>query len=305
MNIGDELIYRLRTYSPSERVRIVGIDTRRKSQRYEVEFLDGDKAGTLENIPGGRLRGPWSEVAGYDALMANWARLEAFEMTRVEEGAAEYVFSLIVPREVASTYSTRVDGATTISDRDALQLLIGLPVADLAEQVDSFELDGSVIVSAEGTLLIAEFACRTNPMPVLDWVLAAEKKCQEKVKQGTELFGRDGMPFTTSSEWEYQQYLEHDRPLHELLRSWCGQRASTMRERLYAAEAEVRRLDELIDRLLDELKRTGHGQSAEIIARTYAEERITAANYRPVVDRPLKPSEIPVRYIRGPRRWGY
>ena len=58
MDVGDELIYRLRDFSLSERVRIVSIDTRKKTPRYEVEFLDGQNQGAIENVPAGRLRGP-------------------------------------------------------------------------------------------------------------------------------------------------------------------------------------------------------------------------------------------------------
>ena len=36
VDIGDEQIYWLRAYAPSERVRIAAIDTRKKTPRYEV-----------------------------------------------------------------------------------------------------------------------------------------------------------------------------------------------------------------------------------------------------------------------------
>jgi len=78
-----------------------------------------------------------------------------------------------------------------------------------------------------------------------------------------------------------------------------------MQERLGAAESESRRLDQLVTELFSELKRLGHERTTEYLARSYEEERITSANYRPVVDRPLKPSEIPVQYVTAPRRWGY
>lgn len=93
--------------------------------------------------------------------------------------------------------------------------------------------------------------------------------------------------------------------MHELLRGWCGQRAATLQERLGAAEADNRRLEELLSNLFEELKRLGHSSAAEHLVRAYEEERITPANFRPVVDRPLKPSKIPVGYERVPRRWGY
>jgi hypothetical protein len=151
--------------------------------------------------------------------------------------------------------------------------------------------------------MIAEFACRVNPMPILDEVIEEEQKYREKTKRGELYVGHDGQNRTSSPEWEYRRYLEHGRPLHELLRGWCGHRAVTMQERLAAAEAEVQRLDVLITRLIDQVKGHGHSTFAEVMERVLEEERITAANYRPVVDRPLKPSEIPVRYERAPRRW--
>lgn len=60
--VGDELIYRVREYASSERVRVAEIDVRKKTPRYVVEFLDGEKAGTRENVPGSRLRGRWTKV---------------------------------------------------------------------------------------------------------------------------------------------------------------------------------------------------------------------------------------------------
>lgn len=55
--VGDELIYRVREYAASERVRVAEIDERKKTPRYVVEFLDGEKKGSQENVPGSRLRG--------------------------------------------------------------------------------------------------------------------------------------------------------------------------------------------------------------------------------------------------------
>lgn len=304
-DVGDELIYRSRDYSASEHVRVVQIDVRKKTPRYVVEFVDGDKAGTRENVPSGRLRGPWSDVAAYDELMANWERIDQAELTDSEQSAVGQVFDLLIPDEVAEYEWSPVRYATRVHQRQALQALIGIAVDDLVEQAEGFVLDGDVMLSADGTLMIAECACRINPMPVLDWVLEDEKEYREKSRNGRPAVGYDKRAYTTSPEWEYQWYIERGRPLHELLRSWCGQRAATLQERLGAAEAENRRLDELIIRIFEELKRLGHAQAADYLIRTYEEDRITAANFRPVVDRPLKPSEIPVRYVTAPRRWGH
>jgi hypothetical protein len=53
---GDEWIYRVRDDALSERVRIIEIQRRKQSFRVEVEFIDGEKAGQRENVPGKRLR---------------------------------------------------------------------------------------------------------------------------------------------------------------------------------------------------------------------------------------------------------
>ncbi|WP_370945394.1 hypothetical protein AB5J62_40865 [Amycolatopsis sp. cg5] len=306
VQVGDEQIYRIRDFDTSQRVRVVAIEMQKKTAKYEVEFLDGESAGKREKVPGKRLRGAWSGVREYDELMANWERLAAFELTDLEESAVETVFSELIPGEVASwEWSALVRWVTTIHDPVALEPLIGIPVSELLGQVASFATGDGAVVSPAGTLMIAEYACRVNPMPILDGVIREERECREKTKRGVSHTSSGGREWSTNPDWEYRSYLEHYRPQHELLRGWCGHRAVTMQERLAAAEAEVQRLDVLITRLIDQMKEHDHGHFAEVMEQVHEEERITAANYRPVVDRPLKPSEIPVRYERAPRRWGY
>lgn len=182
--IGDELIYRLREYAESERVRVEEIDARKKTPRYVVEFLDGDKAGTQENVPAGRLRGPWAGAGEYDALMANWERIDQVQLTDVEDSAVGQVFDLLITDEIAEWEWSPVRYATRIHDREALRELIGITVDDLLAQAEGFELDGDLMVSPDATLMIAEYACRIKPMPVLDWILEEEKEYQEKSKNG-------------------------------------------------------------------------------------------------------------------------
>jgi hypothetical protein len=306
VQVGDEQIYRLRDFDSSQRVRVISIEMMKKSAKYEIEFLDGDGAGKREKVPGKRLRGPWSGVQEYDEVMATWERFAAFELSDPEEAAVETVFSELIPEEVASwEWSAPVRWITTIYDPAALEPLIGIPVSELIGQVDSFTSGEDTVVSPEGTLMIAEYACRVNPMPILDGVIEEERECREKTKRGFTHTSSGGHEWTSDPDSQYRSYLEHYRPRHELLRGWCGHRAVTMQERLAAAEAEVQRLDVLITRLIDQMKEHEHGHFAEVMEQVHEEERITAANYRPVVDRPLKPSEIPVRYERAPRRWGY
>ena len=131
MDVGDEQIYRLRDYAPSERVRVVAIDNRKKNLRYEIEFLDGGKGGTREDVPGVRLRGPWAGAAQYGELMANWERLDRVQLIDHEESAVSTVFDLLIPEDTAEWEWSPVRWITRIHDRSALEPIIGLPVDDL------------------------------------------------------------------------------------------------------------------------------------------------------------------------------
>lgn len=300
IHIGDEQIYRQRDYDPSQRVRVLAIDTSKRNPRYEIEFLDGETAGKRENVPERRLRGPWSDVARYDERVANWQRITEFELTDIEESAVELVFTTLIPEEVADRHWR--DNVTVIIDAAKLDALIGVAVGDIVARVESYTDDDQEVLSPQGTLLIAELACQVNPMPMLELVVEEEREYRERTKRGKTYSSSRGEDWTSPPERQYSFYLEHIRPRHELLRSWCGHRAVSMQERLAAAEAEVQRLDLLVTRLVDQLRENGHSNFADVIAEVHEEERITPANYRPVVDRPLKPSEIPVRYIEVPRR---
>ena len=303
MEIGDECIYRRQDQSPSERVQLVEIQPGKKSFRADIEFLDGDKAGTHENVPGNRLRGPWSEVAEYDRLAAHWQALSEYELTEIEESAIERVFDLLVPSSVATWEWNSVRFATAVHDAEALLQITGTPTAEIIADIAWFDLDGVLMLSPEGTAMIAELACRMNPMTILEWIIEEEKIKREQCKRGGNRTISRRESTSTSPEWEYELYLKYYKPLHELLRQWCGHRAVTLQERLAAAEAESHRLDVLVSRLIDVLKKNGDDLFANVMEKEHETERITPEKLRPVVERPLHPSEIPVRYVRSQRRW--
>ena len=100
--------------------------------------------------------------------MADWERLARAQLTDHEESAVLTVFDLVILEETAEWEWSPVRWITRIHDRSALESVIGIPVDDLLAQAEWFDLDEDVILSPEGTLMIAEYACRINPMPVLD-----------------------------------------------------------------------------------------------------------------------------------------
>jgi hypothetical protein len=301
VEIGEEWVYRQRTYSSSERVQIVSIEKRKQTTRVDIEFLDGDKAGARENVPGTRLPRRWCDVVEYDELMANWQRLDRDALDETEEWAVGEVFSLLIPEDVAAYGCSPVRQGTSVYRPEALEQVLRRPVADVLEQVEWFTHEGVTELSARGSLLVAEYACAVSPPLVLDSVMESEAEAREHCKRGRDFKGIDGEKHSSTPEWEYEWYRRNLRPYHELLRQWCGHRSVTFYERLTAAEAEVRRLDVLVARLIDVIKED-HAVEAGIFEREHNEERISAETIRPVVDRPLAPWEMPVVEVPARRR---
>ena len=237
--------------------------------------------------------------------MANWQRLSGDDIGDTEEFAIGDVVDALIPEDVATYYDSFIRNGATVRDRAALELLMKRALSDVLDQVGWFEDDVVLELSAAGTLLIAEYVCAANPVPVLERVIAAEAEIRGHCKRGREFDAIDGSGKQTSTpEWEYERYRKRSRPIHELLRAWCGHRSVTFVERLTAAESEVYRLDILVAELIDALRK--HDKfDADTYERRHDAERIRPETVRPVVDRPLAPWELPVREvpIRRGRWW--
>lgn len=306
MEIGDEYIYRVRDFAPSQRVRILDIQRKKTTSRVDIEFLDGDQQGTCENVPGARLKGLWAQVETYDWWWANWARLNEDDFNPSDDImllAVAQVFSLLIPDEVAEIEGQPFRDHIEVRDPAVLEATLGTSIEEVTGAVSWFEADGTVYLSPAAGELVAELACRQNPKPILELVIQEEAEQRELCKRGRTYQAYDGSGERFSPpEQEYSSYRRRVRPRHELLRQWCGYRAVNFHERLTAAEAEVERLDILVARLIDIIKQ--HDEfSAKILAEENEQDRITPESVRPVVDRPLDPSEVRVVHVKRRRRW--
>ncbi|WP_051681871.1 hypothetical protein [Cellulomonas sp. HZM] len=303
VDIGEFWVYRTRDSDPSQRVRVRSVHHRKRGSRVEVEFLDGADAGQVRNVPGRRLRVPWSQVETFDARMAALDRLEHDGITEVESSAVEAVYNLLLPAELAWAEWTPVHWATRIPDPERFADDTGLPLASIVQEVANTSDEDGLLLSPHGSMLIAAALCRANTEAVLSHVDSEERVARHKCANGGAFRPSGGRSEPTSAQWEWQWYLESTRPLLELLREWCGHRAVTVHERLVAAESEVARLDELVSRLVDTVRTHGDELLAETFAREHIDEQVTPYNVRTLVERPLSPAEIPVsvEYRRRPR----
>ncbi|GAA2493854.1 hypothetical protein [Winogradskya humida] len=296
--VGDEWAYRLRDTAPSERVRIKAVTPKKTTASVEVEFPDDGHR--VQTVPSTRLKTRWADVETYDAKQAAWQRIADFELDSVEQSAVSTVYSALIPEEVAELDWRPVENATIIKDRTALTEILQVPVDEILARAQSFTSDDGTIVSPAGTVLIAEVACRAHSHTILEHVIEEEAEARHKCKHGGPHPFRKGEE--SSPEWEYQWYRKYVRPEHELLRQWCGHRAVAAHERLTAAEAENHRLDLLVVQLIKALDLAGETAHAEQFAEEHERERITPYLARPVVDRPLHWSEMPVREVPVYRR---
>jgi hypothetical protein len=303
--VADVWAYRARDDSPSEQVQIQAVTPKKNSARIDIIFLD-DPDQRVENVPASRLRVPWDQVSGYDESMANWQRVDDLALDDVERRCVYQVYEQLVPEEIAEAEWSPVRDATTVRDRTGLEAIIGRPLDEILDEVAWFASDQTTVtMSPAGTLLVAEAACRANSTRLLDKIIEEEQALRHKCKNGAERRNPlTGEQESTSPEYEYWWYRRSEKPAHELLRQWCGHRAVTAHERLIAAEAENERLDILLQRVVDALASAKDGEfAAKVFAEEHERERITAYTVRPIVDRPLHPSEIPVREVPVRRRW--
>ncbi len=133
--------------------------------------------------------------------------------------------------------------------------MLGLNIGNYAERYSSVDIDGALVLSPMASAAIAERLCGANPTPILDTVIEEEEESWLKCKHGSQknpIFDADDG--RRSPEEEYDWYLKHDRPRHELLRQWCGYRAITSPERLKASEAEAQRLELLLEETFKRLE---------------------------------------------------
>lgn len=301
MQPGDEWVYRLRDSAPSERVRI--LEMRRKGHwvRATVEFL-GDN-GRTEDVPGARLRAPWAEVAEFNELMADWARIDREEITETESYAADMVMRMLVPRDVATPEWSPVRYALAVYQSASLENLMGSALGAIQENVEWFQHGGVTMLSPEGMVQVAAALCRANAPGVLADVLEDEERIRIECATGYTGKMRKGEPVFTEPDWSWESYLEIDRPIHELLRQWCGHRAVSAQERLEASEQEVHRLDRLLDRALQNLETRAPAHIAKALRHEHTRERITPTSVRPVVAPKAEPEVHFVPTRRG-RWWG-
>lgn len=298
--IGSEYVYKASADAPIERVRVVSIEPQTTSFRAVIERIGRKTSVVTEAVPGKRLKVPWAEKSDFEAAERVWDRFRQVDLTECEEGVVHTFFDTFIPSHIAGLvvgaghpFGSQLHPVAQVHDVNALSDVVGVPGSEFLQQADWAKVYGKLMLSPLGAMQLCKAACSHNPMPVLDYVLAKERKAQHESLHGEPEFVSGRGRGARSADEAYDLYLRYDRPRYELLRQWCGHRAASVQERLIAAEAEVRRLDLLLVEATDQLKAAdpSNDRVSEIV-RAHRSDVIGPDSVRPVVERPLGPMDI-------------
>lgn len=211
--------------------------------RVLIRFLGDEFEGREEWVPPNRLKVPWAEVDDFRAAETRWAAVKAeSRVTEGEDSAAGIVFDKLVNSKVASVIYN-VDGVVRIHDVDVLAESLDIDAKTMRSDPVSFVEDGDLVSPWSITELIARRACELDPEPILSYVANEEAKAAEEATYGRWYRATRSYPgFEVSPEDCFKSDEEFGRPVREVLRRWCGQKAVARRDELAALRTEVRRI---------------------------------------------------------------
>lgn len=264
--IGQVWAYRARGVDPLTPVRVLRHGSQRPA-RVLVKFEDEAGEGREDWVPPARLKVLWTNVAAFNAEEARWTAVQDLSPGResAEAMAAEPVFDLVVPTEVARMWSS--DGVVAFRDTAALAVLSGMSIEDLTGHETSFEHDGAVIAPWPITLALAQALAKRLAREVLLEAEKEEQKVQDELINGFS-FKRSGGHRDLDQEIAIAREVDERgyRQSRELRRQWCGAEATGRWDELRELRKEIRRVDAVAEEAIATLRRRGHATDADRLA---------------------------------------
>lgn len=239
-----------------------------KPARVLVKFVDDEFEGREEWVPPARLKVRWSEVEEYRAREERWGRIHAAGPRQDDprEAAAEEVFDALVDEDIAYL-GYRNGGALSIKDLGGLAALLGVLPEEVVVHPDAFEEDGVLVAPWVVTESIAARLARLNPGPVMDLVGAQERKAAREAIHGETLRSTRGQSWYIPPEGCVQLDEEHYKPKRMILRDWCGAEAADRHDELVELRKEIKRVGDVAQQGIDQLRRAGHESQAAHLQR--------------------------------------
>lgn len=253
---GTSWAYRARSKDPLVEVLVVRHGTKRPA-RILVRFVDADMEGREEWVPPARLKVAWADVDAFRAHEAQWDAVLDLSPRgdTVETEAAHRVYELLVPEEVAD-----LDWRghyLAAKDVPGLASLSGNAVDELVGHSASFDdPNGGLILPWPVALATARALAERQPDVIAEAVDKDEREFQREAIYGRHYPDRSG-GWEVPPERVIAYDGEHDRPVRQMLRAWCGTEAVSRLEELQALRIEIRRVGVIAERAIGALR--GHG----------------------------------------------
>lgn len=273
--VGKRFAYRERARTLGEALHPVEVvkEGPPRSNRVRIRWLDGEYEGLEVWVPKVRLIVTWEERERFlDDERRLIAAIDAcgdIADTTGWEGVQEVYFALPGDADISLGATGVEHSLLVINDFERAIPQLGLRSADLLAEphayVDRF---GTYRAPFPVAARVARFCCQRYAQDVLRCVAAEE----DALRQAT-VSGYYVAPNTTQNI-EYhivpsraQEWLHEREPVFALIRESCGQGEVSEFNQLVAAQAEIHRLQQLIESTAQWLRSAGHPVKASLLLR--------------------------------------
>lgn len=269
MEPGELWAYRARQVDPLVEVTVVRLGTQ-KPARVLVRFVDEEFEGREEWVPPARLKTLWAYVDAFRGREARWDALIDLGLPRDDprEYAAEHVFLEHISESQAWFGYGREGCAVHLVDPAALAGSLGLDLRQLTGHPASFVEEDVLIAPwpvAEG---VCKAAAHKHATAILVHVESEERQAQNEAIHGRYSRSRRGDDdYYFDGQAAREMDLEFNKPIRDVLRSWCGVGAVERFDELVELRKEIKRVGDLAQRAIDALSGAGHSALASQLQR--------------------------------------
>jgi hypothetical protein len=178
--------------------------------------------------------------------------------------AAELVFERVVDDQLAVLDGSYRCPYLRVVNPQALAEWLGWTPSDLRSHPTTFDDDGGDLIAPWSTArAVAERAAEISPTRILDYVDKEERGAAQEAIHGHGFASSRGSKGFIEPDQCIEYDKEHNRPVRNLLRTWCGTAAVTEREELNVLQQEIRRVGEVAEEAIKALRAAGSARDAD------------------------------------------
>lgn len=273
---GERWAYRKSEREQLTEVEVVRIGVR-TPKRVLVRFIDDEFEGLQDWVPPARLKARWDDRQAFIDREARWSavREPSPERETPEVSAAEKVIWALLDESLVTAGWNADEGVLAIHDVAGLADRLGIARDALEADPRSFVEDGDLRVPWPAMESVAHRLAAIDPDAVMRMIAKDEAKARHEAAfghhyrtRGEERYG--WIEPERCIAWDE----EHDRPVREVLRSWCGAGTVDLHDELTALRRDCGVVMGLLDEAIAALRRGRNHHVAKELEAKLAEAGI-------------------------------